>query len=196
MDTEKIKCVIVGDGAVGKTCLLISYSTNKFPTEYVPTVFDNYAVTVQIQDQQYIIQLFDTAGQEDYDRLRLIAYPNTDVFLVCFSIINPDSYDNVREKWVPEIQKHCGQAPFLLVGTQMDLRTDPATITNLEKKTKKPVNAEQGKRLASELGAVAYVECSALTQEGMKNVFDEALMAALNKEDEEENKKCCPCTLL
>ena len=141
----------------------------------------------------------------------MIAYPNTDVFLVCFSIINPDSYDNVREKWVPEIQKHWGQAPFLLVGTQMDLRTDPATITNLgeiytmyhivcfllpnkvrkiyigidcpyidllfgtfsEKKTKKPVSAEQGKRLASELGAVCYVECSALTQEGMKNVFDE-----------------------
>jgi len=194
METEKIKCVIVGDGAVGKTCLLISYSTNKFPNEYVPTVFDNYAVTVQIQDQEYVIQLFDTAGQEDYDRLRLIAYPNTDVFLVCFSIINPDSYDNVREKWVPEIQKHCGQAPFLLVGTQMDLRTDPATITNLEKKTKKPVNAEQGKRLANELGAVAYVECSALTQEGMKNVFDEALMAALNKEDEEEQQGCS-CTL-
>jgi len=143
-----------------------------------------------------VIQLFDTAGQEDYDRLRLIAYPNTDVFLVCFSIINPDSYDNVREKWVPEIQKHWGQAPFLLVGTQMDLRTDPATITNLEKKTKKPVSAEQGKRLASELGAVCYVECSALTQEGMKNVFDEALMAALNKEDEDEKKPCCPCTLL
>ena len=75
-------------------------------------MFDNYAVTVQIQDQEYVIQLFDTAGQEDYDRLqflsshqnisksridllvrlRLIAYPNTDVFLVCFSIINPDSY--------------------------------------------------------------------------------------------------------
>ena len=70
----------------------------------------------------------------DHVRLRLIAYPNTDVFLVCFSIINPDSYDNVREKWVPEIQKHWGQAPFLLVGTQMDLRTDPATITNLGEK--------------------------------------------------------------
>jgi len=194
METEKIKCVIVGDGAVGKTCLLISYSTNKFPNEYVPTVFDNYAVTVQIQDQEYVIQLFDTAGQEDYDRLRLIAYPNTDVFLVCFSIINPDSYDNVREKWVPEIMKPEWKAPFLLVGTQMDLRTDPATITNLEKKKKKPVNAEQGKRLANELGAVAYVECSALTQEGMKNVFDEALMAALNKEDEEEQQGCS-CTL-
>ena len=61
----------------------------------------------------------------------MIGYLNTDVFLVCFSVINPDSYDNVREKWVPEIQKYWGQAPFLLVGTQMDLRTDRATITNL-----------------------------------------------------------------
>ena len=149
-----------------------------------------------------------------------ITFVNTDVFLVCFSVINPDSYDNVRERWVPEIQKYWGQAPFLLVGTQMDLRTDRATITNLgeiyndqirirtidisEKEMKKPVNVEQGKRLASELGAVAYLECSALTQEGMKNVFDkvtsrniltfmdnflilsllQALMAALNEEDE------------
>jgi len=189
--------VIVGDGAVGKTCLLISYSTNKFPTEYVPTVFDNYAVTVQIQDDQYVIQLFDTAGQEDYDRLRLIAYPNTDVFLVCFSIINPDSYDNVREKWVPEIKANWGATPvpFLLVGTQMDLRTDPATITNLEKKTKKPISKTQGEKLAADLGAEMYVECSALTGEGMKNVFDEALMAALNKEDPVPPKQCC-CTLL
>lgn len=54
-------------------------------------------------------------GQEDYDRLRPLSYPQTDVFLVCFSVVSPSSYENVREKWVPEITHHCAKTPFLLV---------------------------------------------------------------------------------
>lgn len=101
---QTIKCVVVGDGAVGKTCLLISYTTNKFPSEYVPTVFDNYAVTVMIGGEPYTLGLFDTAGQEDYDRLRPLSYPQTDVFLVCFSVVSPSSFENVKEK-VNDIRK-------------------------------------------------------------------------------------------
>merc|ERR1712205_14111 len=95
---QNIKCVVVGDGAVGKTCLLISYTTNKFPLEYVPTAFDNYAVTVMIGGEPYTLGLFDTAGQEDYDRLRPLSYPQTDVFIVCFCIVSMKSFKNVREK--------------------------------------------------------------------------------------------------
>lgn len=102
--SNTIKCVTIGDGAVGKTSLLISYTTNKFPSDYVPTIFDNYAVSIMIGDTAYTLGLFDTAGQEDYDRLRSLSYPNSDVFVVCFSIINPTSYDNVREK-VSKIQR-------------------------------------------------------------------------------------------
>ena len=85
-------------------------------------VFDNYAVTVMIGGEPYTLGLFDTAGQEDYDRLRPLSYPQTDVFLVCFSVVSPASFENVKEKWVPEITHHCPKTPFLLVGTQSDLR--------------------------------------------------------------------------
>uniref|UniRef100_A0A8C2E226 Cell division control protein 42 homolog n=1 Tax=Cyprinus carpio TaxID=7962 RepID=A0A8C2E226_CYPCA len=185
---QTIKCVVVGDGAVGKTCLLISYTTNKFPSEYVPTVFDNYAVTVMIGGEPYTLGLFDTAGQEDYDRLRPLSYPQTDVFLVCFSVVSPSSFENVKEKWVPEISHHCPRTPFLLVGTQVDLRDDSNTVEKLAKNKQRPISPESGEKLAKDLRAVKFVECSALTQRGLKNVFDEAILAALEPPETKPKK--------
>ncbi|PWN45859.1 GTP binding protein Cdc42 [Ceraceosorus guamensis] len=187
---QTIKCVVVGDGAVGKTCLLISYTTNKFPSEYVPTVFDNYAVTVMIGEDPYTLGLFDTAGQEDYDRLRPLSYPQTDVFLVCFSVTSPASFENVKEKWFPEVHHHCPGVPCLIVGTQVDLRDDSAVVEKLARQKQRPVAFESGERLARELGAVKYVECSALTQKGLKNVFDEAIVAALEPPVVRKKSKC------
>ena len=187
---QTLKCVVVGDGAVGKTCLLISYTTNQFPADYVPTVFDNYAVTVMIGDDPYTLGLFDTAGQEDYDRLRPLSYPSTDVFLVCFSVISPPSFENVKEKWFPEVHHHCPGVPCLIVGTQVDLRDDKVIIEKLQRQRLRPITQEQGNRLARDLRAVKYVECSALTQRGLKNVFDEAIVAALEPPVIKKSKKC------
>jgi hypothetical protein len=114
-------------------------------------------------------------GQEDYDRLRPLSYPQTDVFLVCFSVTSPASFENVKEKWFPEVRHHCPGVPCLIVGTQVDLRDDPQVMDKLARQKQRPVASEQGERLARELGAVKYVECSALTQKGLKNVFDEVI---------------------
>jgi cell division control protein 42 len=186
--SSSIKCVVVGDGAVGKTCLLISYTTNRFPSEYVPTVFDNYTVSVMIGDSPYTLGLFDTAGQEDYDRLRPLSYPQTDVFLVCFSVMSPSSFDNVRRKWIPELKHYCPGVSFLLVGTQSDLRDNPEALSKLSKARLKPVATEAAEKMARDVGAVKYVECSALTQRGLKNVFDEAILAVLNPPAESKLK--------
>ncbi|KZT24105.1 cell division control protein 42 [Neolentinus lepideus HHB14362 ss-1] len=168
-----MKCVVVGDGAVGKTCLLISYTTNKFPSKYVPTVFGHSAVTVMIGDDPCTLGLFDTVGRDDFDSLRPLSYAQTDVFLVCFSVTSPASFENVKKKWFPEVHHHCPNVPCLIVGTQIDLRDDPQVLEKLQMQKQRPVTPEHGERLAGELGAVKYVECSALTQNGLKNVFDE-----------------------
>lgn len=127
----------------------------------------------RIGDEPYTLGLFDTAGQEDYDRLRPLSYPQTDVFLVCFSVTSPASFENVREKWFPEVHHHCPGVPCLIVGTQVDLRDDPSVREKLAKQKMQPVRKEDGERMAKELGAVKYVECSALTQYKLKDVFDE-----------------------
>jgi Ras-related C3 botulinum toxin substrate 1 len=174
-----VKAVVVGDGAVGKTCMLISYTTNSFPGEYIPTVFDNYSADVRVNGQVVHIGLWDTAGQGDYDRLRPLSYPGSDVILVCYSCISPSSFENVRTKWVPEVRQHAPGVPILLVSTKQDLAADPMAAQMLAAKGLEPPTNEAGKALAAELGLAGFASNSALTQSNLKFTFDKAIEIGL-----------------
>ncbi|XP_037892337.1 ras-like GTP-binding protein RhoL isoform X1 [Glossina fuscipes] len=167
-----LKITIVGDGMVGKTCLLITYTQNEFPKEYIPTVFDNHACTITVDEKEYSLTLWDTAGQEDYERLRPLSYPNTNCFLLCYSISSRASFENIKSKWWPEIRHFSNNVPVVLVGTKLDLR-----IANSEKF----VTTTEGRRLRKEIHAHSLVECSAKKKLHLNTVFEEAVRAVEKK---------------
>ncbi|KAK3020280.1 hypothetical protein RJ639_047720 [Escallonia herrerae] len=178
-----IKCVTVGDGAVGKTCMLISYTSNTFPTDYVPTVFDNFSANVVVD------------GQEDYNRLRPLSYRGADIFLLAFSLISKASYENIHKKWIPELRHYAPTTPILLVGTKLDLREDKQYLSDHPGAT--PITLAQGEELKKMIGAVAYIECSSKTQQNVKAVFDTAIKVALRPPKmKKKSRKPRPCTFL
>lgn len=184
------KLVIVGDGACGKTCLLIVFSKDQFPQVYVPTVFENYVADIEVDQKQVELALWDTAGQEDYDRLRPLSYPDTDVILMCFSIDSPDSLENIPEKWTPEVRHFCPMVPIILVGNKKDLRTCENTRRELAKLKQEPVKCEEGRQMSEKINAWAFLECSAKTKEGVREVFETATRAALQTKKRKKKGKC------
>ncbi|XP_039295750.1 ras-like GTP-binding protein RhoL [Nilaparvata lugens] len=177
-----LKITTIGDGMVGKTCLLITYTKKRFPTEYVPTVFDNYPDTINVDGKDHDVILWDTAGQEDYERLRPLSYPNTDCFLMCYSVASRSSFDNILSKWYPEVKHHCPDVPVVLVATKTDLRaTDHDSVSTAE-----------GKKMRRKIKAVKLLECSAMNKEGLENVFVEAVRVATRVRP----KKCRECKVL
>ncbi|XP_064861450.1 rho-related GTP-binding protein RhoA-C isoform X1 [Oncorhynchus nerka] len=184
------KLVIVGDGACGKTCLLIVFSKDQFPEVYVPTVFENYVADIEVDSKQVELALWDTAGQEDYDRLRPLSYPDTDVILMCFSIDSPDSLENIPEKWTPEVKHFCPNVPIILVGNKKDLRNDEHTRRELAKMKQEPVKPEEGRDMANRINAFGYLECSAKTKDGVREVFEMATRAALQAKKRGKKNAC------
>lgn len=184
------KLVIVGDGACGKTCLLIVFSKDQFPEVYVPTVFENYVADIEVDGKQVELALWDTAGQEDYDRLRPLSYPDTDVILMCFGIDQPDSLENIPEKWTPEVKHFCPNVPIILVGNKKDLRNDPGTISELQKMKQETVKSDQGNDMKDKINAFSYLECSAKSKDGVREVFEIATRAALQTKKKKKNKGC------
>jgi len=173
----RVKLVAVGDGAVGKTSLLIAYAKGNFPETYVPTVFENYTAQMDHNGKKVLLHLWDTAGQEDYDRLRPLSYPGADVVLLCFSLVTEASFESVKDKWFPEVDHYVKNVPTILVGTKVDLREaklpDPSTGEF------NPVSDEKAKELVEEIGAEKFISVSAKKGTRLKDVFVDAVGIAL-----------------
>jgi len=173
---------------VGKTSMLISYVKGTFPDDSIPTVLDSYSANVMVDGKPVQLGLWDTAGEEDYDRLRPLSYPQADVVLVLFSVVNQSSLNNVASKWIPEIRHHLPEVPVLLVGTKNDLRGS-------KEKTLSPVSLRAATAMATKVRAHKYIECSALTQVNLDSVLDGALKVGLDPTGGKPKRTCLLTTV-
>ncbi|KAJ1720941.1 RHO4 protein [Coemansia erecta] len=191
---EQRKIVVVGDGASGKTCLLRTFHDKQFPADdsYIPTVFDVSITDMTYNNRQIELALWDTAGQEDYDRLRIMSYPGAHIVLLCFSVDSIESLENAHEKWMPEIKNHAASAKVLLVALKTDLRTERSAVEHMRRVYQRGLlSREEGEEMARYL-RIPYAECAAKIEVGVGHVFETAIgLVESSREEVVEDKSCC-----
>ncbi|KID83139.1 rho3 protein [Metarhizium guizhouense ARSEF 977] len=200
--TVQRKLVLLGDGACGKTSLLNVFTRGYFPTVYEPTVFENYVHDIFVDNVHIELSLWDTAGQEEFDRLRSLSYDDTDLIMLCYSVDSKDSLENVESKWVGEITDNCPGVKLVLVALKCDLRegggddeadeaAGPADGNANAERPKGPlIEYDKGLEVAKRIGASRYLECSAMKNRGVNEAFTEAARVALSVKKEREENKC------
>jgi small GTP-binding protein len=192
---RNIKCVVVGDAQVGKTCALVAFTANVFPLAPSATVFDNYTTMMMVDDVIVKLVLWDTAGQEEYEKLRPLTYMQCDVVMMMFSVVNVNSFRSIKEHWYPEVKRYCPDTPLFLVGTKTDLK-DTASSEQI-------VPTKAAIDLATELQLTGYCECSALEQRGTREMFERAVRSVFEYEKElarhlekdDPQNKCLRCII-
>lgn len=182
-----IKCVVVGDGSVGKTWLIATQVSGENPKGYLPTIFDNFFTVVKINTKEYVLSIWDTAAQEEFDKLRTLSYPQTDVFMLCYAVDNVISFNNAKAKWLGELKRY--EVPIVLVGNKVDKRDDAEQENDI-------VTKEMGEKLKDEEGLYAFLECSAIERTNVRKVFETAVEAVSNPRTAEQKKAwwkifCC-----
>ncbi|KAJ5296906.1 signal recognition particle 14kD protein [Penicillium atrosanguineum] len=185
------KMVLLGDGACGKTSALNVFTRGFFPTVYEPTVFENYVHDIFVDNVHMELSLWDTAGQEEFDRLRALSYEDTHVLMLCFSVDSPDSFENVGSKWIAEINENCPGVRVCLTALKCDLRKDDEMNDNPN-----TISFDQGLAKAKEIGAVKYLECSAVQNRGIRESFYEAAKVALEVKPAGSKSSGSSCVIL
>ena len=157
VDRIDLKTVAVGYTCAGKTCMFITRANKKFPDGYIPTTFDNYFEKL---DEETFLDYIDTGGGEDYERLRPLCYPDTNVFILCYDVARKDLFAELESYWYAELRHHCPYVPIILTATKIDLRETEENC----------VTTEEGEALAAKTRS-HYAEISSLKSIGLDELF-------------------------
>ena len=185
-----LKTVVVGFGTVGKSSMIITHHTKKFPQDYIPHNASDVVpscMNCKHDGKTFELEIVDTAGAEDYDRLRPIVYPGTDVFILLFDISGPsEAFAMLESHWFAELQYHCPDVPVILVASKIDLRDQKkCTITS-----------HQGRKMATSISAACYLEISSKNGKGLNELFEEVLRIGYLNQVSSAAKLSKKCILL
>ncbi|XP_060063046.1 cell division control protein 42 homolog [Ylistrum balloti] len=175
-EAKCIQCTLVGDAAVGKTSLIRAYTDNTCCKPPADTVFENYAGTSKYSNQEFTISVFDCSSKTDHESIRLFAYKDSDVFVMCYSVMDRESFDNIKSRWLPEVTYIMGKRlNLVLVATQVDLRESIDLDQDI------PVSKAEGHHMAEEIGAFSFIECSSSNQDCVQGVFEDVVQCSLKQ---------------
>ena len=156
-----IKITLLGDSGVGKSSIILRYNLNTFQEDFHSTNGANYTQKkININDINYQLDIWDTAGQEKYRSLGRNFYRDAYIVILVYDIIRKDSFDNLKNIWYPELLKYGEKFKILaVVGNKCD---------RYEEET---VNEDEGRAFANEIKAI-FVTTSAKTGNNIKYLFD------------------------
>lgn len=188
------------------------------PLSSEPTVFENYVHDIFIDNTHVELSLWDTAGQEEFDRLRSLSYDDTHAIMLCFSVDSPDSLENVESKWVAEIAENCPGVKLVLVALKCDLREQEKEDREEGTEPRRPtIDYKQGLAVAEKVKALRYLgtfsllacivmcenmsltlstECSAMKNRGVNEAFTEAARVALTVKNAKGDKDSTSCSVM
>jgi cell division control protein 42 len=184
---KTINCCIIGDSNIGKSCLVESYTFGSFPRVYKPTILDVYSTLVNVGGDVITLRMFDLSGAKEGADFRREIIKNCDVTILCYSLTSLDSLENIEKYWIEEIRANNPEIPTVLVGTQSDL-------AHFKNRGFEPIDFK-AKMLSKSLQIDVCLECSALTQQDLKNVFDQAILLCIKPVEDLEKLKKTKCII-
>lgn len=176
----KLKFVLLGDSSVGKTSILHRLLTNDFYEEYVPTIIENQITQMKVDGKYAKLEIWDTAGQEEYAELRRLSYHLTDLFIIVISVVDTNSLKNALCNWLPDLQNNYKDPNVIFVGNKIDLREDEGVLE------KRHIGKQEVETFIKGYNCnCSYFECSAKEKEGIENMFMQAARMCFGRRDED-----------
>ncbi|KAG0438024.1 Transforming protein RhoA [Dictyocoela muelleri] len=151
------KIILIGDTHTGKTSILKRLIDNTFSMSYSSTYFDTFSYLTNYKDKCIELKCWDIAGSDDYDRIATLAYPNTNIVLLCYAVDSMTSFKNLQSKYLKEVSFYCNDVKIVVVATKCDLD--------------RVVMPEMGKEFANSIGAIEFFECSSKNNTGVRELF-------------------------